>query len=233
MRRPTHRHALATLASSRRRWLGRASQVALALGPVGALLGCASPGLVLERDYALIDPPQATQAPGRIEVLEFFWFGCPHCADMHPRMVAWASRLPADVAFSTQPAVFRESWVAGARLHHTLLALGELERRAEAVFEAVQLDEADFTQEAVLAKWVASQGLDRERFLRLYHSDAVKAQAAEAMRRSKDYQLRGVPAFVVDGRYLTSNGFTGGAPETLAVVDKLIEKVRRERAAQR
>lgn len=219
--------------NSRRRWLEGAGSLLLAMGSGPALVGCAASGLVVERDYALVSPPQATQAAGRIEVLEFFWFGCPHCADMHPRMRAWASQLPADVAFSTRPAVFRESWVAGARLHHTLVALGELDRRAEAVFEAVQLDEADFTQEAVLAQWVASQGLDRERFFGLYHSEPVKAQAAEAMQRSKDYQLRGVPAFVVDGRYLTSNGFTGSAPETLAVVDKLIEKVRAERAARR
>lgn len=220
-------------AQARRRWLGRAGGLGLALGPVGALLGCASSGLVLERDYALIEPAQATQAPGRIEVLEFFWFGCPHCADMHPRMQAWASQLPADVAFGLRPAVFRDSWVAGARLHHTLAALGELERRAEAVFEAVQLDEADIAQEAVLAKWVAAQGLDRERFFGLYHSDGVKARAAAAAQISKDYQLRGVPAFVVDGRYLTSNGFTGSASETLAVVDKLIEKVRRDRGGRR
>lgn len=221
-------------APARRRWLAQAGRLGLAFGPVGALLGCASSGLVLERDYALIEPAQATQAPpGRIEVLEFFWFGCPHCADMHPRMQVWASKLAPDVAFGLRPAVFRESWVAGARLHHTLAALGELERRAEAVFEAVQLDEADIAQEAVLAKWVVSQGLDRERFFSLYHSEAVKAQAAAATKSSKDYQLRGVPAFVVDGRYLTSNGFTGSAPETLAVVDKLIEKVRRDRGGRR
>lgn len=218
---------------SRRRWLAGAGSLWLAMGAGPALLGCATSGLVAERDYALIEPPQATQASGRIEVLEFYWFGCPHCADMHPRVRHWASQLPADVAFSTRPAVFRESWIAGARLHHTLVALGELDQRAEAVFEAVQLDEADLAQEAVLARWVESQGLDRERFLRLYHSEPVKAQAAEAQQRSKDYQLRGVPAFVVDGRYLTSNGFTGSAQETLAVVDRLIEKVRAERAARR
>ncbi|MBL8346097.1 MAG: thiol:disulfide interchange protein DsbA/DsbL [Rubrivivax sp.] len=218
---------------SRRRWLEGVGSLLLALGTAPALVGCAASGLVVERDYALISPPQATQAPGRIEVLEFFWFGCPHCADMHPRMRAWASQLPADVAFSTWPAVFRDSWVAGARLHHTLVAMGEFDRRAGAVFDAVQLDEADLTQEAVLARWVEAQGLDRERFFRVYHSEPVKAQAAVAMQRSKDYQLRGVPAFVVDGRYLTSNSFTGSAPETLAVVDKLIEKVRAERTAKR
>jgi len=213
--------------------LDGAASLLLAMGTGPALVGCAASGLVVERDYALINPPQPTQAPGRIEVLEFFWFGCPHCADMHPRLQAWSRRLSADVAFGTRPAVFRENWVAAARLHHTLVAMDELDRRAEAVFEAVQLDEADIAQEAVLAKWVDAQGLDRERFFRLYHSAPVKAQAAEAMQRSKDYQLRGVPAFVVDGRYLTSNGFTGSAPETLAVVDRLIEKVRAERAARR
>ncbi len=233
MRRPTHSDAMASLAQGRRHWLGQAGRAALAIGVAGAQLACASSELVPERDYALIDPAQATQAPGRIEVLEFYWFGCPHCADMHPRLSVWAQRLPADVAFSTRPAVFRESWVAAARLHHTLAALGELERRAEAVFEAVQLDEADFSREAVLARWVQSQGLDHERFFLVYHSDAARAQAAAAMQRTKDYQLRGVPAFVVDGRYLTSNGFTGSATETLAVVDRLVEKVRAERAGRR
>lgn len=203
------------------------------LGLAGVLAGCASPSLVEGRDYVVLDTPQPTAGGMAIEVSEFIWFGCPHCADMHPRMETWKRNQPADVAVRIRPVVFRDSWSHGARLHYTLEAMGEMQARAGAVFEAVQLDDLDLGNEEAVVAWAIRQGLDRERFLTAYRSPGVQSRIAEAVRVAQDYQLTGVPSFVVDGRYLTSNRLSGSAQDTLAIVDRLIVKSRAERQSRR
>jgi protein dithiol oxidoreductase (disulfide-forming) len=212
-----------------RRGLLNSAAAALA---TAALPACVSAprALVAGQDYAVLDPrvPVAT-TEGQIEVLEFFWLGCPHCADMHPRLQAWARRVGTDVRLQLRPAVLGEKWLPGARLHHTLAHLGELERRLGAAFEAVQLDDLDLDDEQALADWAMRQGLDRSRFLAALRSPEVRARAADAAKDTERYRLRGVPSFVIDGRYLTSNGYAGSSPETLQVVDGLIAMVREQR----
>jgi thiol:disulfide interchange protein DsbA len=202
-----------------------------ALGCSAWLAGCASSSLVEGRDYLRLEPPQPVPAGAAVEVIEFFWFGCPHCADMHPRLQAWLRSKPADVSMRYQPAVFKESWADGARLHHTLAALGELESRAGAVFDAVQLEELQLGNFGSVRAWVQRQGLDEERFRAAWQSPAVLALTARAADAASGYALRGVPAFVVDGRYLVSNGLSGSAAATLATLDRLIVKARQQRAA--
>lgn len=198
-----------------------------------ALSGCASQELQTDSHFAVLAPAQPVASAGRIEVIEFIWFGCPHCADMHPRLQVWLQGKPADVDLSYRPAIFKESWQPWARLHFALQALGQFEQRAGAVFEAVQLDGVDFGDEPALLDWVLKQGLDRERFLAAYRSPEVQASVLEATGWPQAYQLRGVPSFVVDGKYLTSNSLSGSAPDTLAALDSLIRKARAERAAPR
>jgi thiol:disulfide interchange protein DsbA len=215
-----------------RRGLLHGAAAALA---AAALPACVSAprALVAGQDYAVLDPPVPVgTAAGQIEVLEFFWLGCPHCADMHPRLQAWASRAGPDVRLQLRPAVLGEKWLPGARLHHALSSLGELERRVGAAFEAVQLDDLDLSDEQALAAWASGQGLDRGRFLAALRSPEVQARAAAAAQDTGRYRLRGVPSLVVDGRYLTSNGYAGSSPETLQVVDGLIAMVREQRRAK-
>jgi len=197
--------------------------------------GCANPALMEERDYARLDPPRpsAVADASLIEVTEFIWFGCPHCADMHPRLQTWLRNKPADVRLTYRPAVLTEGWAPGARLHHTLEALGELENRAGAVFEAVQLDDLDLASEEAVLAWATHQGLDPSRFTAAYRSDEVHARTAASAQVTRDHQVRGVPTLVVDGKYLTSNRFTGSAPDTLKVLDRLIVKVREEKQGRR
>jgi thiol:disulfide interchange protein DsbA len=204
---------------------------ALALG--GGLTGCATAPGVADADHVVIEPAQPVASADRIEVIEFIWFGCPHCADMHPRLKVWLQRKPADVAFSYRPAILRDTWQPAARLHFALQAMGQLEQRAGAVFEAVQLDGVDFGDEQALLAWVASQGIDRDRFLEAYRSPEVQALVQQATQWPQAYQFRGVPTFVVDGKYLTSNTLSGSAPDTLLALDRLVVKARAERAARR
>lgn len=213
---------------------------ALLLGvSAGAALlpGCSSPGriqgLVPDRDFAVIEPAQPAAGAGRIEVIEFFWFGCPHCADMHRHVQAWRQRQGADVQFVARPAVFRPGREAAARLHHALESLGELDRSTGALFEAVQLDGIDLADEAAVLAWGERQGIARARLAAALHAPEVQARLATSLDWPQRYQLRGVPAFVVQGRWLTSNGFTGGPEQTLAVLDRLVQRARQEQAQGR
>lgn len=202
---------------------------------VGASLlpGCTSPGLVQDRDFGVIDPAQPVASAGQIEVIEFFWFGCPHCADMHRHVQAWRQRQAADVKFVPRPAVFKPDWQPAARLHHALALLGELDRTTGALFEAVQLDGIDLAREDAVLDWAAAQGVARTRLADALRAPEVQAQPDASLDWPQAYQLRGVPAFVVDGRYLTSNGYTGSARDTLAVLDQLVQRTRDARAARR
>jgi protein dithiol oxidoreductase (disulfide-forming) len=204
--------------------------LAVLLLVAGLLSGCAGFGLVEDRDYLRIDPPQAVASGKKVEVIEFFWYGCPHCADMHPRLSAWLQRQPADVSLRYQPVAARERWEGGARVHYALEALGRRAELAGAVFEATQLDGIDLNDEAALFDWAERQGLDRQQFIDAWRSPAVQRQVEEARDVGQRYQIGGVPALVVDGKYLTSNAYTGSAQDTLAVLDRLVQRAREERA---
>lgn len=197
---------------------------------LAVLSGCAGTGLVEDRDYVRIDPPQAVASGQRIEVIEFFWYGCPHCADMQPRLKGWLQRQAPDVALRYQPVATRERWEGGARVHYALEALGRSAQLADAVFEATQLDGLDLNDEAALFDWAERQGLNRQAFIEACRSAAVQRQVDEARIVGQRYQVGGVPALVVDGKYLTSNAYTGSAQETLAVLDRLVQRAREERA---
>jgi len=199
-------------------------------GAIAGVAGCTSTSLVEYEDHGRIQPAQPVASGDKIEVIEFFWYGCPHCADMYPRLKAWAQRQRPDVAVRYQPVAMRPNWETGARIHYVLEALGESPRLSGAVFEAVQLDGLDLQNEVVWFDWAARQGLDRERVMALYRSPEAQRQVALAAEVGDRYQLRGVPAFVVDGRYLTSNSFTGSAQDTLNTLDKLVARARDERA---
>lgn len=210
--------------------IARVSRRACLLVVAGLLAGCAGVGLVEDRDYLRIDPPQAVASGRQVEVIEFFWYGCPHCADMQPRLKAWLQRQPPDVALRYQPVATRERWEGGARVHYALEALGRRAELADAVFEATQLDGLDLNDEAALFDWAERQGLNRQQFIDAWRSPAVQRQVEEARVVGQRYQIGGVPALVVDGKYLTSNAYTGSAQDTLAVLDRLVQRAREERA---
>lgn len=180
------------------------------------------------KDYSVLPRPFPTEGGKKIEVTEFFWYGCPHCYELHPRITAWLKRKPADVSFRYVPAVFRPNWIPGAKTFYALEALGEKDRLHDKVYDAIHRDKIDLAREDVLFDWIAKQGIDRQKFIDVYNSFSVQNQLARSTHFSKDYGLTGVPAIVVEGRYLTS-GRMGGTPEdTIRTLDALIEKARKE-----
>jgi protein dithiol oxidoreductase (disulfide-forming) len=180
-------------------------------------------------DYTLLPQPRPTDSDGKIEVMEFFWYGCPHCYELHPRIKAWLKRKPKDVSFRYVPAIFRANWIPGAKTFYALDALGETDRLHDKVYEAIHRDKIDLTKDEVLFDWMAKQGIDRKKFIDAYNSFSVQNQASRSTHMSKDYSLTGVPAIVVDGRYLTSGKMGGTPDDTIRTMDELVEKVRKER----
>jgi thiol:disulfide interchange protein DsbA len=181
------------------------------------------------RDYTVLPHPQPTESGKNIEVLEFFWYGCPHCNDLHPHIKTWLKKMPKDVNFRYVPAVFRPNWIPGLKTFYALEALGERDKLHDKVYEAIHADKVDLTKDEVLFDWIAKQGIDRQKFIDAYNSFSVQNQVARATQMSKDYNLSGVPAVVVDGRYLTSGKMGGTPQDTIKILDELIEKVRKER----
>lgn len=203
--------------------------VLLVFGTSIAAVSEARAEIVEGRDYTVLSHPKATDSGNNIEVIEFFWYGCPHCYELHPLIKAWLKDKPKDVSFRYIPAVFRPNWIPGAKTFYALEALGEREKLHDKVYDAIHRDKIDLAKDEVLFDWIAKQGLDRQKFIDAYNSFSVQNQVSRATHMSKDYGLSGVPAVVVDGRYLTS-GKMGGTPrDTINTTNALIEKVRKER----
>lgn len=182
----------------------------------------------IDKDYREIKPAQSTEPGAKVEVIEFFWYGCPHCFDLEPTLKKWLAKLPADVTFKRVPAIFRQSWVAGAQTYYTLETMGELDRMHGKVFDAIHVDRQAFNDIGTISTWMSKNGIDGKKFEDTAKSFAVSGKVQRAQQMSAAYQLTGVPALVVDGKYIAlGNSFDG----MLANLDALIDRARAERAA--
>lgn len=192
---------------------------------------------VADKEYKLVNPPQKTESGKQIEVLEFFSYACPHCADFEPFLQDWVKRKPKDVSFRMVPMVFRDSWKPLAKLYYTLEAMGVLERHHMQVFDAIhKQNQALFTDQAVL-DWAAKQGLDKARFAQVYNSFGIDAKVQRAVAMGRAYGVQFTPSVAVNGKYWTGPSMvsTGGAPDMgrfFAVVDQLIARERGKPAVQ-
>lgn len=182
-------------------------------------------------DYIAI-PPQAVQTGDRIEVVEFFWYGCPHCANLQPALEAWIRRKPADVELRRIPAVFRDSWVPHARVYYTLEALGELERLHQSVYTALHQNRESLMGANETADWAARNGIPPSQWLNAYNSADVAAKVEASRALTKAYAVPGTPSLVVDGRYLTSSGMAESMPGVIQNLEGLIVVARDRRSAR-
>jgi thiol:disulfide interchange protein DsbA len=179
--------------------------------------------------YKPLANPQAVDTGDRIEVIEFFWYGCPHCFDLEPVLEKWTAKLPGDVAFRRIPAIPTPRWAPNARTFYTLEALGELERLHGQVFNAIHLDRVNLNDEKIQIEWMAKKGVDRARFDAAWKSFSVQSKTKRAVQLTRAYDVDGVPALVVDGKYLTSVSMAGSPEALLKTLDALIAKARAER----
>ena len=183
--------------------------------------------LVEGKQFVRVQMPQPTEVAGKVEVLEFFWYGCPHCGDFEPLLKQWVKKLPADVHFKKVPAIFRPEWAAGARIFYTLEALNLLEKHNDAVFQAVLKERVNLFDEKVMLDWMAKQGIDRQKFQDMYKSFAIDGKVRKAGEMTQEYGFGGVPAVIVGGKYMPAPG-VGSYQDMLRVIDGLIEKNRAE-----
>ncbi|MDO9242962.1 MAG: thiol:disulfide interchange protein DsbA/DsbL [Rhodocyclaceae bacterium] len=182
--------------------------------------------LVEGKQFARLPAPQPTEKGGKVEAVEFFSYGCPHCGDFEPLLKSWVKTLPADVNFKKVPVIFNDKSVPGARIYYTLEAMGLLERLNDAVFNAVLKERINLNQESILFDWVARQGVDRQKFIDTYKSFAVETAVKRAAELTRSYGVDGVPVIIVGGKYKPINIKSFG--EKLQIVDGLIAKSRAE-----
>ncbi len=178
-------------------------------------------------EFRAVKPAQPTDAPGKIEILEFFWYGCPHCASLEPLLKDWVAKLPADVAFRKLHVALGPSWAPHQQLFYALEAMGKSATLNQVVFNAIHVDRNMLSKPEAMADLLAKHGVDRKAFLDTYQSFAVGARMRKASTVAKAYGLDGVPAFGVNGKWFTSPSMTGGNPQVLRVLDQLIERERK------
>lgn len=178
-------------------------------------------------DYLTLAKPVAVMAPaGSIEVVDFFWYNCPHCNAFEPTLQAWIQRLPKDVVMRRVPVAFRDEFVPQQRLFYTLSAMGLLDQLHAKVFAAIHKEHVDLAHGASILEWIGQQGVDKARFNALYNSRAIQESASEATQLQDAYGVEGVPALGVAGRFYTDGSIATNMQRALQIVDFLIAEVR-------
>lgn len=213
------------------------SQIRAVLMMFALLAAAASPlsradAPVAGRDYQVISPALGTESGNRIEVAEFFWYRCPHCFRLEPALNVWIKRQPRDVAMRRIPAVLNESWALLARAYYTMQALGVADKYHNDLFDAIHVQGQDLGREDALFAWAEKTGMNRKAFADAYQSFAVQSMVLRANQLTRDAKISGVPAFVVDGKYVTSVSMTGSEEALFKTLDALIERARQERPKQ-
>ena len=212
--------------------ISRRAVLGLAAGAAGFALAGVTAAQTQERpfeqSYRSITP-QATPAGNLIEVIDFFWYGCPYCYQLLPFMTEWEKSKPPDVVVRRVPAVLRQEWVPEAHIYYTLEALGAVEQLHARVFEAFHRDRLQATDTEAWGKWTEANGLDRPKWDSAYNSRAVRNNVVRAVELGRDYDVRGTPVLVVDGRYQTGGGQAGSLKNVMPTIDGLINLARARR----
>ncbi len=186
---------------------------------------------VAGKDFTPISPAQPTEEAAKIEVLEFFSYGCPHCAEFHPVLANWVGKQSGDVVVRKVPITFgRAAWANIAKLYYTLEVTGDLARLESDIFKAIHVERANLFDERTLTEWVTKKGVDAKKFGDAFNSFGVMSKVRRGDQLAQAYKIQGVPALAIEGKYLV-----GGKDfnEQLAIADKLIAKSRSEKPGKK
>jgi thiol:disulfide interchange protein DsbA len=180
-------------------------------------------------DYRKIDPPQHSSTTNKIEVLEFFSYGCPHCNEFYPLVNGWAAKLPKDVVFKrVATGLGRMPWTNLAKMYYALESTGDLTRLDGQIFHAIHEEHLPLFDEKAISDWVAKHGVDPAKFKLAFESFGVTTKANQAEDMVESYKIEGVPTLTVDGKYVVlGNSFE----EMLTNADTVIALDRAERTA--
>ena len=182
------------------------------------------------QDYVALDKRVPSDAAaGRVEVIEFFWYSCPHCNAFEPRLEQWIAKLPKDVTLRRVPVSFRDDFVPQQRLFYVIEALGKVEELHKKVFYAIHVDKRPLNNQAAIGEWLATQGVDKAKFDELYNSFAVQTKATRATKLQNDYKVGGVPALGIAGRFYTDGSLAQNMERALQITDFLVAEVKKGR----
>jgi len=186
--------------------------------------GAAFASVEAGRDYTVLMPTQPTSGE-KIEVLEFFFYGCSHCFNLHPRLIEWEKGMPKDVELTYVPTIFRENMESMARTFYALETLGKLNQLHEPLYRAWNVENQQLFEEAQIADFVASKGVDRAKFLAAFNSFSMQSKVTRAKQMTRSYRITGTPTLIVNGKYSIS----GLQPnDSIRVLKEVIEMARKE-----
>jgi thiol:disulfide interchange protein DsbA len=174
--------------------------------------------------YEMVTPPQPTSTKDQVEVVEMFWYGCPHCNRLEPYVERWLKRKPKNVKFVRMPGVFRPSWEIHARAYYTAEILGVVDKVHRPMFEAIHEQKRRMNDEASIMALFKNHGVSNKDFKRVFRSFAVETKLRRAKDMGKRYGVRGVPALIVNGKYRTGAQEAGGNAKVFKVVNELVKK---------
>ena len=177
-------------------------------------------------DYLTLDKPAATESAGKIEVVEFFWYSCPHCNRFEPQLEEWAKKMPKDVVLRRAPVAFRPDFEPQQRLYFVLEAMNKVEELHRKVFYAIHVEKQALNSQPLIADWIEKQGVDKAKFTEAYNSFPVATKARKASLLQDAYKVDGVPALGVAGKYYTSGSLAQTMERALIVTDHLLGLVR-------
>lgn len=202
----------------------------LSLTFLAPLLACAQDGESFEAGthYDVISPAIRTASPGKIEVAEFFWYGCGHCYTFEPLVAQWKKTLADDVAFRGIPAMWGGAMELHARAYYTAQALGVLDKMSPVIFQAMNVDRKQLRNEAEIAQLFVENGVSEEDFMKAFKSFGVDSQVRQANATARSARITGTPSLMVNGKYLITARKAGSSANMLKVADYLVAQ---ERAA--
>ena len=214
----------------RRDFSRAAAGVALVTSLAPAVVGAQGKKPEAGSDYQVLDPRAPVDAPaGKIEVVEFFWYSCPHCNAFEPTLEAWVKKLPKDVAFRRVPVAFRDDFVPQQRLYFALDAMGLVDKLHTKVFAAIHVEKLNLAKADAIADWVAKQGVDKAKFMEQFNSFTVATKATRSTQLQNAYRVEGVPALGVAGRFYTDGSLAKSMERALQVVESLVADERAKR----
>jgi len=189
------------------------------------VLGFISAGNVMaaKKEYEMVVPPQPTTSKDKVEVVELFWYGCPHCFKLEPYVERWLKRKPANVKFVRMPGMFRPSWEIHGRAYYTAEILGVVDKVHRPMFEAIHEQKRNLSNEASIMALFKENGVSEKDFKRVFRSFAVETKLRRAKDMGQRYGARGVPAIIVNGKYRTGATQAGGNARVFKVVNELIK----------
>jgi protein dithiol oxidoreductase (disulfide-forming) len=226
-----HQYPFGEVAMFRRDLIKTASSITVASAVASAPLSAWAQRSYQEgQDFVALDKRVPSDAAaGRVEVIEFFWYSCPHCNAFEPRLEQWIAKLPKEVTLRRMPVAFRDDFVPQQRLFYALEAMGKVKELHQKVFYAIHVEKRALNTQASIVDWVGSQGIDKAQFEQIYNSFAVQTKGTRAKKLQDDYKVSGVPALGIAGRFYTDGALAQSMERALQVTDFLIAEIKKGR----